>query len=125
MVRHRATQVIAKGRLEHEAMRSEVEADLQRMWRGLKVRPAPPRPASLTQLLLGELQSNCTATLAPRPRTRRRAGQWIRLSSQPCPKPDPNPNQGRHGQPSGRREPHSAAASAELGGNEDAVRELG
>ena len=42
MVRHRATQVIAKGRLEHEAMRSEVEADLQRMWRGLKVRPAPP-----------------------------------------------------------------------------------
>lgn len=125
MVRHRATQVIAKGRLEHEAMRSEVEADLQRMWRGLKVRPAPPRPASLTQLLLCELQSDCTATLAPRPRTRWRAGRLIRLSSQPCPKPDPNPNQGRHGQPSGRREPHSAAASAELGGNEDAVRELG
>jgi hypothetical protein len=69
MVRHRATQVIAKGRLEHEAMRSEVEADLQRMWRGLKVRPAPPRPASLAQLLLRKLQSDCTATLAPRPCT--------------------------------------------------------
>lgn len=36
MVRHRAAQAIAKGRREHEAMRSEVEADLQRMWRGLK-----------------------------------------------------------------------------------------
>jgi hypothetical protein len=53
MVRHRATQVIAKGRLEHEAMRSEVEADLQRMWRGLKVRPYPPRlscPAAAAQV---------------------------------------------------------------------------
>ena len=73
MVRHRATQVIAKGRLEHEAMRGEVEADLQRMWRGLKVRPAPPR-LSCPRLLLRKLQSDCTVILASRPRTRWRAG---------------------------------------------------
>ena len=123
MVRHRATQVIAKGRLEHEAMRGEVEADLQRMWRGLKVRPAPPR-LSCPRLLLRKLQSDFTVILASRPRTRWRAGRLIRLSCQPCPKPDPNPNPGRHGQPCGCREPLSATAS-ELGENEDALGELG
>ena len=36
VLQRRAKQEIAKGRLEHDMMRVEVEADLQLMWRGLK-----------------------------------------------------------------------------------------